>query len=519
MANRTKNSVKNIASNMGLKLLLLGLQFVTKTLFIRTLGETYLGINTLVSSILSFLNITELGIGAAIVFAMYKPIAEQDEEKVQQYMVYYKRIYHILGLVVLGLGLILLPFLPYFMKGTPVDKTVYIVYALYLINSVSSFYVFSYRGGFLTACQKDYKITAINYTANILSVALQSLALFVFQAPVSFYCFVAVPIFVTILQRTISGLFIAKWYPYIKKKPVGKLSKEEKKALYKNTYGMAIAKIATIINNSVDSIIISAMIGVTVLAHYANYNTLILMVTGFVEILFSSLRASIGNLNFEATKEHNREVFNAINFVAFWIYGFCAICYFCVVQPFIAVWIGGNWLMDIGVPIIVTLNFLTSGLTAAVSIYREACGLYYQGRYRPVFTTIFNIGFSLLLGHFWGIFGIVLATIISRFITIWWFDAYIVFKHVFEQKPTAYLISYMLRLVFIAALGAVCYLICSCFHMHVWLKLLCSGAFTAVFVNGVFILAFRKNPAFQYVVGLMKNQIFARFLRKKHDEG
>ena len=132
MASRTSNSLKNIASSLGLKILMLGLQFATRTLFIHNLGTLYNGINSLVSSTLSFLNVAELGIGSAIVFAMYKPVADDDREKVKQYLAYYKKIYHTLGLIVLAIGLVMMPFLPYMMKdlqGTAQIRDVYIIYA------------------------------------------------------------------------------------------------------------------------------------------------------------------------------------------------------------------------------------------------------------------------------------------------------------------------------------------------------------------------------------------------------
>ncbi len=517
-SSRTSNSLKNIASNLGLKFLMLGLQFATRTLFIHNLGTTYNGINSLITSILSFLNIAELGIGAAIVYAMYKPVADENEEKTLQYLEYYKKIYHILGYVVLAIGVALAPFLPLMMKdvdGVIKLRDLYLIYALYLTQSVSSFFVYSYRGGFLTANQKDYKLTPINYTASILTPVLQGVALIIFKGILGFCIYTAIPIFISITRNLLNGIFIAKWFPYIKQKPKETLSAEEKKAIFKNTYGLAIAKICTIINNAIDSILISAMIGVEILGKYYNYQTLILMVTGFVEILFSSIRPSIGNLDAKGTLEDKKRVFGIINFSAFTIYGFCSICYFTVVQPFITIWIGAENILHIDIVFIIALNFLTSGLTAAINNFRESCGLYYQGRYRPVFTTFFNSVFSIILGKFFGIPGIISATILSRFITIWWFDAYIVFKYIFKEKPTKYLCSYLIKLFVILACGGLISWICSMHNFTGIFAIATNLLITFILFSALIILLFSQTKEYCHTKTFVCNILYNLNKKKK----
>lgn len=517
MSSRTSNSLKNIASNLGLKILLLGLQFATRTIFIHSLGTIYNGVNSLVTSILSFLNITELGIGAAIVFAMYKPVAVKDEEKTLQYLDYYRKIYHFLGIIVAAIGLIIAPFLPYLMKDAleVVNlNEIYVVYFLYLISAVSSFFVYAYRGGLITANQHDYRLTPINYTASVLTVLAQGMSLLVFDGIFAFYIYVALPILISAIRSVLNGIFAAKWYPYIKKKPMGKLSKEELKDLYKNVLGLSISKISAIINNSVDSIIISALIGVAILGKYHNYQTLILMVSSFVGILFSSLTPSVGNLNAEATVEHKKKIFDTIHFISFWIYGFCTVCYFLIVQPFVIIWIGEvNVLNDTFLMISICLNFLTAGLCSAVSIFREGCGLFYQGRYRPLFTVIFNIAFSILFGHFWGIAGIITATIASRFLTIWWYDAYIVYKYQFERKPYKYLVDYIFRTVFVCAVGGLLYYICNLMSFTGWVKLIVNALVAVFGFNIIFVFCFFKTKDFRYVMEFSR-----RLLRRKINE-
>lgn len=504
MANRTSNSIKNIASNLGLKVLLLGLQFATRTIFINSLGTIYNGINSLITSILSFLNIAELGIGSAIVFAMYKPVAEKDEEKTLQYLDYYKKIYHLLGFIVAAIGLIIAPFLPLLMRDALEEINIwemYVIYGLYLLSSVSSFFVYAYRGGLITANQHDYRLSPINYTASVLIVIAQGASLIIFDGIFSFYVYVALPIVISIVRSLLNGVFASKWYPYIRRKPEGKLSKQEIKNLYKNVYGIAISKTCIIINNSVDSIIISAIVGVALLGKYYNYQTLILMVGSFVGILFSSLTPSVGNLNAEATREHKKKIFDTVHFISFWIYGFCAVCYFLIVQPFVKIWIGEeNVIHDLVMIFVVCLNFLTNGLCSAVGIFREGCGLFYQGRYRPIFTVLFNIGFSILLGYFLGITGIIFATVISRFVTIWWYDAYIVYKYQFNEKPYRYLADYLFKTLFVCCVGAGLYLISTVLPFSGWLQLIVNAIIVVLGFNVIFVVCFFKTRGFRYLI-------------------
>lgn len=508
MASRTSNSIKNIASGLGLKFLMLGLQFVTRTIFINNLGSVYNGINSLVSSILSFLNIAELGIGTAIVYAMYKPIAEENEEKILQYLDYYKKIYHILGLVVLAIGLVLLPFFPMLAKGASdvaTTKELYVIYGLYLLQSVSSFYVYAYRGGLITAYQQDYRLAPINYTASMLIVVLQGCALLFLRDMAAFYVYVAIPIVISCVRSILNGIFAEKWYPYIKCKPQGKLSRTEIKDLYKNVLGLAVSKICSIVNNSADSIIISALVGVTILGKYHNYQTLILMVSGFVGILFNSLVPSIGNLQAEALKEQKKKVFDTVYFIGFFIYGVCTVCYVCVAHPFVRLWIGEeNVLYDHGLLAVISLNFLTEGLCSAVNVFRSGCGLFYEGRYRPLFTVVLNVCLSLLFGHYWGITGILMATINSRLLTTWWFDAYIVFKHIFVQKVYGYLAVYLLNVAIVCLLGLLAFLLCSFINLGGWVQIIVNlGVAFVVSAAGIMVFSFRSR-GFAFAVSYIK---------------
>lgn len=507
---RTKNTLKNTASGFVFKILNMILHFTSRTVFIVYLGNEFLSINGLLTSIFSFLNITELGIGGAIIYAMYEPIAKGDYEKIKQFIAYYKKIFCNIGLVVIGIGLALLPFLNMLVPPESTSINVFLVYVLFVANSASSYYFYVWRYGFICAMQQEYRLTLINCSAQITTICMQIAVLVLFK---NFYLYLAIPIAVMIIQRIAYGFYIGKWYPYIKEKAIGKLKKEEKKPIYKNTFGLAIWKISAIFNNAIDNIVITAVIGLTMVGPYSNYLVLITMISGFASIVFVSARPSVGNLNASSTIEHKKSIFDNLNLLSFWIYGLCATCYICLIQIFIPIWIGSSYLMSFPFAIMVTLNFVVVGFNAAVSIYREGCGLYYEGRYRPIFTALLNIVLSIIFGKLWGTTGIISATTVSILLTTIWFDAYIVFKHVFKERVCGYLLRYLMELIELTIICIVALGLGSSIPLDNIGGMVIKGFVAVVVFNIGFWVRYRKSIAFRN----LKQTVYLMLKINKHD--
>lgn len=497
---RTKNTIKNTASGFVIKILTLVLHFASRTVFVVYLGNEFLSVNGLLSSVFSFLNITELGIGAALVFAMYDPIANDNKEKVKQYVAFYKKIYSYLGLAVICIGIFLLPFVNWLIPTDSTTVNIYLAYVLFVANSACSYFFYVARGGFLSAMQQEYKLTLSNCIAQISTVCLQITVLVFLE---NFYLYLAVPTVVLITQRIANGIMIGKWHPYIKEKPEGKLSKEDKLPIFKNTYGLAIAKISAIMNNAVDNIVITAVIGLTTVGPYSNYILIINMISGFASIGFIAVRPSVGNLHASSTKEHKKEIFYSLRLLSFWIYGICGVCYVCIIQKFIPIWVGDNYLMSLSLAIMVALNFIVIGFNSAVSIFREGCGLYYIGRYRPIFTALLNVGLSIVFGKLWGSTGIIAATTLSIVLTTIWYDAYIVFKYVFKEKPTIYLAKYALELLLIAMFGSLSFWLCNLANIDGIFGLIVRAFICLVSFNVMFWLVYHKSASYKKISSLV----------------
>ena len=264
---RTKNSVKGIVSGMINKIILLIIPFIVRTIFIKTLGMEYLGLNSLFSSILNILNLAELGVGSAIVFSLYSAIAKNDEKEICALMNFYKKIYRIIGILVVAIGLIILPFIRQLCKGSvPTDVNIYILYLMYLVNSASSYFLYAYKNCLLTAYQQTYISNNVSTFVKVGLNVLQAIFLLLGQG---YYVYLALAILATITENIVNAIWATRKYPNYKAN--GEIPKDEKKMIYKKVKALFFYKVGGVVLSSVDSIVISSFLGLTVLGKYNNY--------------------------------------------------------------------------------------------------------------------------------------------------------------------------------------------------------------------------------------------------------
>ncbi|MGU8276704.1 lipopolysaccharide biosynthesis protein [Clostridium perfringens] len=493
---RIENSIKNISIGLGGQVLSLLLSFINRTIFINTLGEQYLGINGLFSSILSVLSLAELGIGSAIIYNMYKPLADNDNKKIQMLINLYRNLYHIIGIVVGILGMLLIPFLDFVIKGNIDIPNLKIIYILFLSNSVLS-YFFAYKRSILIADQKNYLINIYQYLFNIIQIIIQVVILKLTNNFI-FY----------LLIQCISGLLLNiyiskqanKLYPFIRKRNSISLEKNEKIKIFKNVYAMFMYKINGVILNSTDNIVISMFIGISYVGLYSNYLLIVNSVIMILDIIFSSLTSSIGNLNAIESKAKKYEVFNTINFIAFWIYGFSSICLYCLLNPFIEVWLGKGYLLDNFTVLIIILNFYTSGMQYATCAYRDTTGLFWNGRYLPILASILNIFFSIFLAPKLGIAGVILGTILSRVFTYFWFDPKIIYKNIFNTPVKIYFLKYSFYTFIVIITGLISVKVTSIMGNISFFSFIISIILCVLISNTIFLIVFFRSKEFKQII-------------------
>jgi len=498
---RIKNSLNNIITGLFGQLLLTVTGFITRTIFIHVLGSTYLGINGLFSNILTVLSFAELGVGQAIIFSLYKPIAENDEDKICSLMQLYSRVYRILFFVVLILGLIMLPLLPYIINDMESIPNIRLIYIMYVANSAFS-YLFSYKGAFVSACQKNYIINLISYFSNILLAVIQIVCLNFFR---NYLVYLGVQIGFGIVQNIIVYHCADKLFPFLKRKDVKPLEYGERRKIKDNIGALIIYKIGSLALNSTDNIIISSFVGVVAVGIYSNYLLLQTSVSSLLSTVFSNLTASIGNLNAGDDKDKKVFLFYVINLVTFWLYAVCSICLFICMTPFVHIWIGDDYILPTSVSLIIAVNMYIGGMLYAPFNFRQTLGIFVEGKMRPIFSAVINIVASIIFAKLWGVAGVLWGTAVARLSTNVWFDPYMVFKRGLHVSPVKYYVDYIWKAFIFLFLGITCTILTQ-FIPDSNIALVFLKAVIAFVVSNVIIfLLYRRSDEFKYLWIVGKN--------------
>jgi O-antigen/teichoic acid export membrane protein len=453
--NRKKNSLRNIVWGLLNKIINLLLPFVTRTVTLYLLGANYLGVGTLFSSVLSFLSLTELGLSSAIVYIMYKPVAEGDTVQIGAILNYYKKLYWIIGCVMLGIGTLIVPVIPYLMRsGVPDDINIYILYYIYLINSSLSYFFAGYRSSLLSAHQREDVSTKILTGVNIIVQFVQILTLFITR---NFYIYAFVPIGGTLITNVAYAKVTCKMFPNII--PRGKVKEAVKCDIKAKLSGLVGTKLNSIVVHSADTMVISAFLGLVKTAQYGNYYLVFNAVCGFVAVIYNSLTASIGNKLVTDTLEKNYQFFKCLSFFNTWIVCWCSTCFLCLFEPFMNVWVGEQLALGLPFTILMVIYFFIYQIQKTVLTFKDAAGLWQVDKLRPYVSMLVNIVSNLILVQIIGIYGIVLSTILAFMISLPWANK-ILFDNLFKKNHIVNLIMFLRDFVITAMISIITYLAC-----------------------------------------------------------
>lgn len=512
---RTKNSIRNIFYTVGGQLSKEFLAFIVRTVFIRTLAIEYLGVNGLFTNILSFLSLAEMGVGSALIFAMYKPMAEHDKIKLQMYMSVYKKVYTSIGFFVLGVGFALTPFLNYFMKERPDIPHLELIYILYVLNTGAT-YFFAYKGSIFNADQRAYVVT--NNTT-IFTIIQSLVRIVVLVTTHNFIAYLALSIAVVYLQNFNIARKANKAYPFIKERPEEHLPKEEAAALKKNIRALLMHKIGLVVLNSSDNIIISRFIGVLSVGLYSNYSLITNAVKSTFDMIIGAIGTSVGNLCAKEKIEKVYQVHNAILLLNIWIGSFCVICLFNLLNPFITIWLGEDFLFPISTVLAIVISFYIQVTMRAGEMFKTASGLFWYDRYAPVAQCIINVIVSILLAKKYEITGIFIGTSVAMLLTKWWTTPYVLFKHKFHLP----LSEYFSRYGAFTGVGTIAFLITtlcsSCIQSSTVVALLGKMIVCIVVPNSVFFCLLFRTKEFQYCLSLFARGPLQRIVKRIQTNG
>lgn len=502
---RFLNSVKNFFVGIGGNIITLILGFVSRYLFLMILNVEYLGVSGLFSSILTMLSFAELGIGTAIVYSLYKPLAEKNEREILVIMQFFRKVYTIIGIVVFFAGMALLPFLDFFITDRKGIDNLELIYVLFLINTSIS-YFFSYNRSLITADQKAYKLVMADYIYKFAHVLLPILTLWIAK---NYIVYLVTQIVTTFLWNLIVFFIVRNQYPMLKTKEKYKITKEVKDAIVKNTFALMIYKIAIVVTSGTDNLLITKFFGLTAVGLCSNYTLVIQNLTSLLSQGMNAVTASVGNLNSSESDDKKYDIFKILFFMNFWIYSFASLgLYFCI-NPLISVCFGSKYVVEDSILIPMVISFFLLGMQSPTSIFRDAQGLFWQGKFRPIAQTIINLGSSILLAKltnnvgaiFWG-------TAISRLCTNFWFDPYIVYKHGFHKPIMPYFVKYLGYVLLIIPPFAVCYILVHFLNTSSnAANLIIDVVLTTLVVNAFYLLFFFKTKEFDY----LKNSVFKNF--------
>lgn len=508
---RIKYSAINIATSFGGQLLSTVLNFVVRTVFIQTLGKSYLGINGLFSNILTMLSLTELGLDTAINFKLYKPLAEGDEKRVRVLMKFYKQAYRVIGVVIFILGLFMIPLLPFLIKDYESLKVLGInavlIFLLHVLRSVSSYLFFAYRSAVLKADQRKYITDIAGFGITILTSLVKIIVLYVWK---DFVLYTATVIVFNILQNLVNAFLAKHFYPNVFVKDEDKITKEEVIGLIKDCGALFVFKLNAVVLKVTDNLVISSFIGIAAVGLYSNYTLLYNTLRSLFNKMFSSIKASVGNLFVTETIDRRYQFFQSMNYLSIILFGTAGVGIAVCSNELILAWIGDEYIIPQPFSILIGIEILFYGLKLNLNQIRNVSGVFRQMWFRPVLGVIINIIVSISLVFICGIYGVIIGTIVADVISNFMVDPRVIYKYSFnDYRPVSEYYKKNITYMFIlCVIGAVDLLICNnLFVGHGWLSVIIHASITGISVPGILTLIYWKTPENDYIISTMKRVI------------
>lgn len=433
---RTKRSLLNIGVSIASRMIVTLLPFAIRSIMIYTIGIEYLGLDSLFTSILSMLSLSELGFSSAIVYSMYAPIVTGDDDKVRGLLTFYKHVYRIVGISILAVGLMILPNIKWFIaKGAtyPSDVNIYLVYLVFLVNTSLSYLLYSYKSSVLVAAMRNDLDSIIETVRSVLSHGLQIVVLLLFK---QYYTYILVLPAITVVNNIARAIIIDKKFPQYKGN--GTLTKEDRKEIMTRVGALIGNKLGGAVFTSVDSIVISKYLGVVVLAQYTNYFTIFSAVFAIETAAYGAFQSVVGNSLVENSKENNYVLFKDLFFMNTILTFFCVCCFTSLYQPFIALWVGNENVLGMEIPLLLALYFFVKSTRKTLFTFYEAAGMWRSDFFKPYVSVIVNLTVNILLVRTIGLPGVIISSILALAVIEMPWESIVFFRQCFNRKASEY---------------------------------------------------------------------------------
>ena len=504
-SNRQDRVIRNVSAQMIASLIQSVAGFYSRKVFLDCLGQDLLGLNSLLTSIIGMLSLAELGISEAINFSLYAPLAKDDKEQVASIMQLYRRLYSIIGIVVAVLGIIVFPFLDVLVESTVPMETVYWAFGLFLVGSVSSYYV-AYKRSLIIADQQDYIVTNVDTIAQLILTAAE---IAVLLATRSFFLYLVLKIVIPLLRNIYLSLLADKHYPYANKKNTHPLTKEYKTQLTGNIKAMFTIRIAGFCVSGTDNMLLSGFVDLAAVAIYNNYVTVINMLNKTFNMVFSKAISVIGNYLVLNGKKNSYTLFKRIFFANFVIASYTTIGITVVCNTVITAWLGVDQIWGIGITALLAYNNYARYILQTCESFRSAAGLYSPKpfvKFLAFFEGILNLVASVTLvwimdNDVAAIFlGTCISTVVST-IAVPWIVYRFLFKRPLREFFWLYFKYFFVMLVALVGSGLLFRLLMTA---HTIVNVCIGILACSVVTGGLYLLFFGRTDEFKYNLSVVK---------------
>lgn len=513
MGSRVEKSMKNTIFGMIGLFFSLIVSFITRSIFINILGVEYNGINGLFSNVLQVLNLAELGFATSIAYALYKPLKDNDEKMAAMLMHYFARIYRIIAIIVAVAGSCCIPFLQYLISEDLSELSfslneLRIYFVMYLANTVCS-YLLAYKRTIITADQNSYIVSNVDNICNILLNILQIILLVITR---NFYAYLIVMIAKTVVNNLILHIIASKRYPYLSQHSDKRLSKDIRTDIFNNVKAIFLHRIGGVVIFSTSSIVISAFVSLIDAGKYSNYTMIVTNVNNFINIIFNSITASIGNLCLGDDKSYQYEVFKRISYISNFFAVFTFVCYVCLFNDFITIWLNEDMCFDIWVVVAISLNAMVGYIRKTVGAFKDGMGLFRQDWFKPLLESAIGIGLAIGLSYVWGTFGVIIGYTLATIVIAIPIENFVLFKYGLKCKAFTHTISILLTVILSLLLTVLTYYICTFIPKGIgWFII--EFCFVVIFTSCVYVLLTCRTNEFKYYLTLVR-KIFKKTGKK-----
>ena len=503
---RTNNVIKNSTASLLQKLVEMLSQFALRTAFIYILGKEYTGLSGLFTDILHVLSLMELGLDSSMIFSLYEPLVKRDTRRIAALLKYYRSAFTVIGFVVLGAGAACIPFLSYIVKGVPnIKEDIRVIFLMYVITTSFS-YFFIYKSVLIRADQKSRTISKWTSIFSVGECVLEILLLLILK---QFYAYLIIHLIATVGRNALISRISSQMYAEYFKVNDAILLKEDKRKLFRDFACLVVYNMAGVVINSTDSVFISAFVGTVEVAIIGNFTLILAAARTVINQIVGATKPSIGNLAATSSDDKQELIFRRMNFISFWASCIGCTCLFTLLNPFVGdIWFDSSYKITYDIIAVLVANFFISVMVLPVESFRTANGLFVQGWLRPAIMAAINVFLDFWWGKMWGIFGIFIATTISRLATQVWYDPWLVYKKAFKQRVNPFFLSYIVFAVITTVSCAIAHFLCDLFSFRpIVLDFVLKAIVSFAIPNLIIIVTYRKTDEYKYVFSFVEKLV------------